>query len=154
MPQPFGGGVNLLLLFATCAALSDDGSMFLWAAFFSGLLLDASSGLLFGAYAASFLAFAILIRYSTQTIFTADFSVGTLSGAVVAAYLVTVCVLYGASVLASRYGIGAGLSPLFINRKVWVDLALDLVAAFPVYLLVQSMNAFVERQEHHRKVLL
>ena len=105
-------------------------------------------------YAASFLVFAVLIRYSTQTIFTADFSVGTLSGAVVAAYLVTVCVLYGASVLASRYGISAGLSPLFINRKIWIDLGLNLVLSFPVYLLVQSLNGFVERQEHHRKVLL
>jgi rod shape-determining protein MreD len=154
LPQPFTGSVNLLLLFTVCAALSDDGSSFLWAAFISGLLLDASSGLAFGSYTVAFLLTALLIRYATQTAFTADFSLGTLAGAVAGSYFFTVAVLYAASLVAARYSATPALSPLFVTRKIWIDLALDLLLAYPVYALVRVIDQFVERHNQKKKVML
>jgi rod shape-determining protein MreD len=154
LPQPFGGSVNLLLLFVVCAALADDSSAFLWAAFLSGLLLDASSGLAFGTYTVAFLLVALLIKYATATIFSSEFSPATLVGFVAAAYFFTVAALYAGSVIASRYAAAAPLSPLFVNEKIWLDLAFDLIFAYPMYALTAAIERYVERHDRRRKALL
>ena len=154
LPQPFGGAVNLLLLFVVCAALSqDDGNVFLWAAFACGLLLDTSSGLTFGSYTAAFLLTALVIRYATQTTFTPDFSTGMLAAAVVVAYFFTAAFIYATSVAAAHFFGAPSLSPLFVTRKIWVDLALDLLLAYPVYALVRAIGRYVERGERKKKAM-
>ncbi len=154
LPQPFGGSVNLLLLFVVCASLSGDSSAFLWVAFFSGLLLDSSSGLIFGTYTIAFLLIALLVKYATATIFSADFSPAALAGFVAVSYFFTVVVLYAVALIASHYMAALPLSPLFVTRKIWLDLAFNVLLAYPVHLLVAAIDRYVERHDRHRKAML
>ncbi len=151
LPQASAGAVNWLFLFSAITAFRRDENDFLWLAFFSGFALDVYSGGFFGTYIFSFLIVALLINYTTRTLLSSEPSVQYIAVVVSVSYLVFVGLVYIINSLGVQLQPSAlQISPVYLDRKIWIDLLLNLIFAAPVYylsLMSDRIVAYYQRNE-------
>jgi rod shape-determining protein MreD len=154
-PSIFGAVPNLLFLFVIFYAFHQDKPTFLWLAFWSGLLLDMSSGYFFGTWTISFLLVAIIVNYSTKIIFATDVSRIFMVVVSAVAYLVLVGLLYIFTTLIFNIGLIDQQMPLvYLQKKVWFDIILNFIFAIPIYLLTEYIEQTILESESRNKNLL
>lgn len=150
-PQASTGAVNWLFLFTAITAFRHEGNDFLWLAFFSGLALDLYSGGFFGTYAVSLLIVAFLINYTTRTLLSAEPSVTYVAAVISVSYLTFVGLAYIINSLGVQLQHSAlPFSAVYLNRKIWLDIVLNLIFAAPVYylsLISDRLIAYYQRNE-------
>lgn len=151
LPQVSTGAVNWLFLFAAITAFRHEGNDFLWLAFFSGLALDLYSGGFFGTYAISLLIVAFFINYTTRTLLSAEPSVPYVAVVIAVSYLIFVGLVYMSNSLGVQLQHRAlPISAAYLNRKIWLDIAFNLIFAAPVYylsLMSDRLIAYYHRNE-------
>lgn len=150
-----GAAPNLLFLFAILYAFKKDDSDFLWLAFFSGLIMDVFSGAMFGTYMLSFLMISFAVNYATRNFFSADPNIPVMFFVLLAANLFLVALIYLENSLAVRFGAVSSVLPgVFISKRTWIDIAFNLVLAFPVYLLTMlDDHIILQADKKHRGLL-
>jgi rod shape-determining protein MreD len=137
-----GAVPNFLFLLVVFSAFKKDDADFIWVAFFSGLLLDSSSHIFFGSYTISFLLVALMINYATRIFFKKDISIPLMILIVGFSFIVLVSLVYFMSSMTSSYQHGTYVLPIvYLTKKIWFDLILNIVFAAPIYFLL----VFIER---------
>lgn len=144
---------NFLFLFVLFLAFQKDNNDFLLVAFFSGLFLDAVSAPVFGSYLISFLIIAMIVNYLTRTFFSADPNPIYMAVVVAVSNLLLVGLLYLINTFAFNFHATIlPLSPVYLRGKIWLDLLLNLVFAFPVYLLTVWEEGIILKQQHKNEI--
>lgn len=153
MPK-FGQGVpNFLFLFVLLLAFKQEGSDFLWVAFFSGLLLDIFAAPVFGSYLFSFMILAMIVNTTTRTLFSADVNMVYMGIVIFISNLLLVGMIYLINALAFQFhNASAPLSPLYLSQKIWLDVILNLVFAIPIYYLIHYLDRLNLRFSSHESI--
>ena len=109
--------------------------------------MDTYSRSAFGTYMISFLIVAMLIRASISTLFRSETtSIIYMAVVITIADLLTVAIIYAYSSIAIHWDKSAVvISPIYINLKIWLDLILNILLAGPIYLLVESMEDYLNK---------
>jgi rod shape-determining protein MreD len=156
IPQPWRAAPDLLLLLVVFYSFREDTMSYVWIAFFGGLLMDAYSRSAFGTYMLSFLIVAMLIRASISTLFRSETSsIIYMAVVITIADLLTVAIIYAYSSIAVHWDKSAvTISPIYINLKVWLDLILNMLLAAPIYLIVESMENYMNKHFRHSSNLI
>ena len=153
-PKIAGAAPNFLFLFAVFYAIRKDDPVFLWLAFFAGILLDVYSGSLFGSNTLAFLIISFIINYTTRTFLTADPTPEFISVVIIISYIILIGLLYLFDSFGLRFGWTAyHISPEYITLKIWLDIALNLIFALPVYYLVVFNDRIITKYEKPKNVL-
>ncbi len=145
---------NLLFLFIIFLAFRQNEADFIWIAFFSGLFLDAYSGFFFGTYTISFLVIGFIINLATRSILTADPSPIYVAVVIVISELMLVGLVFMVNAIAFKlHQTPFPVSGIYLNQKIWIDLALNLIFALPVYWLVRLNDSIIENIESKKNIL-
>ena len=133
---------NFLFLFAVFYALKKNSLIFLWLAFFAGLILDLFGGNFFGAQTFALLATCSLLAYATSEFFSAELSIELTSILIAAGYIIFATLVFALNLAAFNLHLaGYQVSPQIFEFKIWLDLMLNLVFAAPIYYL----TVFIDR---------
>ena len=148
-PQTLGGVPHLLFLLIVLLAVRQDQTDFLWLAFVCGVVLDSITPLPFGTYTLSLLVIAFAINMATRIFFTASVSLVYAVLIILVSFLVFIGMIYVFASLGVSLGGGeVAVPPLYLQRKVWIDLILTGVCAVPVYLLTEYVQKTILNMEH------
>lgn len=153
-PPIYGAVPNFLFLFVVFYSFHQDKTTFIWLAFWSGLILDLSSGFFFGSWTISFLLVALIVNYATKIFFATDVSRLFMVIVSAVAYLVLVGLLYLFNTLIANIGLIDQQIPLiYLQQKVWFDIILNFIFAIPIYLLTEYISRTILESESRNKNL-
>ena len=153
-PKIAGAAPNFLFLIIVFYAFRKDNPIFLWLAFFAGIMLDIYSGSFFGSYTISLLVISFIINYTTRTFFTADPTPEFISVVIIVAYIILIGLMY----LLDSFALGFGwttyhISPEYITSKIWLDIVLNLIFALPIYYVVILNDRITAKYERPKNIL-
>lgn len=150
-PPIFTAVPNFLFLVVVFLSFQRDKSDFLWIALFSGFLIDVYSGTFFGTYTISFLFLAFLISQTSGTFLSADPSVPYMAVVIVVAYLLLVGMVFLLNAVGLKFNPNAiPLSDVYLTKKIWFDVILNLIFAFPVYTLITFLQKIIAKKENRK----
>ncbi len=153
-PPIYGAVPNFLFLFVIFYAFHQDKTTFLWLAFWSGIILDMSSGFFFGSWTISFLLVALIVNYSTKILFATDVSQLFMIAVSAISYLVLVGLLFLFNTLIYNVGLTAQQIPVvYLQQKIWLDIVLNFIFALPIYLLTEYTSRTILETESRSKNL-
>ena len=111
--------------------------------------MDSITPLPFGTYTLSLLVIAFAINMATRIFFTASVSLVYAVLIILVSFLVFIGMIYVFASIGVSLGWGeVAVPPLYLQRKVWIDLILTGVCAVPVYLLTEYVQKTILNMEH------
>ena len=142
---------NFLFLLIVFFSFKGTDEKFLLFAFSSGLLLDVFSGSMFGSFCISALVVAIVLNYTTRTFFKSEPSVIVVSVIIPFLYLLFVGIAYILNSAAFHIGLTSyPISNIYLLRKVWIDIGLNLIFALPVYAVAEYAETLTRTFKQQR----
>lgn len=136
---------NFLFLLVVIYSFNQESNDFLWLAFCAGLMLDVTSNTFFGTYTVSFLLIAMIINYTTRTFLVADPSIGYMAVVILVSNLLLIGLIY----IINSVGIKLNsqtlpISSLYLREKIWSDIILNLIFAWPIYWVTRWNQRVIE----------
>jgi rod shape-determining protein MreD len=156
IPQFHSAAPNLLFVLLVIYAFREKGYTYLGVALFSGLLLDAYARTAFGSYILAFLIVGLAIRLATETLFRSESdSLLYMAVAITASYLLLIAIVYSYDAFAVRWDhLVQPVSAVYITHTVWLIMIFNLIAAAPIYWLVQAVeNVIVKYNRSNDQIL-
>jgi rod shape-determining protein MreD len=147
IPQIRSATPDFLFLLVVFYAFREDNEFYVGIALFGGLLLDAYSSSAFGSYAIVLLLIGLLIRLATATLFRSEprsFTYMTVAIVISNVFLIGFLYLFNALAMHWEHNLQR-ITPLYITHSAWLVIILNLVAAIPMYFIVEFAEILISR---------